>query len=69
MIYNFFDKKSSGVNISGGAVTRTNKSAIKSDFMSNQRPSDLACLAKGFDRPQKSAELHNQLLENLKNKK
>ena len=62
MIYNFFDKKSSGVNISGGAVTRTNKSAIKSDFMSNQRPSDLACLAKGFDRPQNSAELHKPII-------
>ena len=62
MIYNFFDKKSSGVNISGGAVTRTNKSAVKSDFMSNQRPSDLACLAKGFDRPQKSAELHKPII-------
>ena len=62
MIYNFFHKKSSGVNISGGAVTRTNKSAIKSDFMSNQRPSDLACLAKGFDRPQKSAELHKPII-------
>ena len=53
MAYNFFDKKSSGVNISGGAIVRINKFATKSDYMSNQRPSDLACFAKGFDRPQK----------------
>ena len=53
MAYNFFDKKFSGVNISGGAIVRINKFATKSDYMSNQRPSDLACFAKGFDRPQK----------------
>ena len=51
MVYSFFDKKSSGVNISDCTITRTNEPAIKSDFLSNHRCSDLACLAKGFDRP------------------
>ena len=35
MLYKFFDKKSSG-----GAVTRADKSAIKSEIMSNHHPLD-----------------------------
>ena len=63
MVYSFFDKKSSGVNISDCTITRTNESAIKSVFLSNHRCSDLACLAKGFDRPQKLAEeLHKVII-------
>ena len=50
----------------GGAITRRNKSAIIITFMSNQRPSDLACVVKDFDHTRKLA---NQLSENLKNKK
>ena len=48
-----------------------NKSAIKSEFMLNQHPSNLACLAKGFNRLQKFSQKNytNQLLENLKNEK
>ena len=41
MVYTFFDKKSFGVNTSGGAVTRANKSA-KSEVIPNQSPSDVA---------------------------
>ena len=33
----YFDKKSPGANTSGSAVTRSNKSAIKSEFMPNQK--------------------------------
>ena len=36
MVYKFFDKKSSGVNTSGGAVSRADKSAVKSEIMSKQ---------------------------------
>ena len=42
MVYKFSDKTSSGANTLGGAVTRANKSAIKSKIMPNQRPSNLA---------------------------
>ena len=35
VIYKSFDKKSSGANTSGGAVTGENKSAIKSELCQN----------------------------------
>ena len=35
MVYKFFEKKSSGANTSGGAVTRENKSAINSELCQN----------------------------------
>ena len=56
MVYNFFRKKSFGMNILDGTIIRRNKSAIKIKFMSNQRPSDLACVAKGFHPTRKLAE-------------
>ena len=56
MVYNFYHKKYFGANILGGAIIRRNKSAIKIKIMSNQRPSELACIAKGFERIRKLAE-------------
>ena len=44
------------MNILDGTIIRRNKSAIKIKFMSNQRPSDLACVAKGFHPTRKLAE-------------
>ena len=43
MIYNFFDKK-----VASGAVTRRNKSAIKSKNILTQRSPDIA---KGLHKP------------------
>ena len=63
MVCNFFHKKSFDTNILGDAIIRRNKSAIKIKFISNQRPSELACVAKGFDRTRKLAEeLHKQVI-------
>ena len=56
MIFNFFHKKSFGANILGGAITSKNKSTIKIKFMSNQHPSELAYVAKGFHRTEKLTE-------------
>ena len=70
MVYNFFHKKFFGSNILGGAITRRNKSAIKIKFMSTQQPSDLACVAKGFDRTRKLAEeLHKPIIRKLEKSK
>ena len=66
MVYNFFHKKSFGTNILGGAIICRNKSAIKIKFMSNQCPSELACVARGFNRSRKLAEeLHKQVIGKL----
>ena len=66
MVYNFFHKKSFGTNVLGGAIICRNKSAIKIKFMSNQCPSELACVAMGFDRSRKLAEeLHKQVIGKL----
>ena len=63
MVYNFFHKKSFGTNVLGGAIICRNKSAIKIKFISNQRPSEIACVATGFDRTRKLAEeLHKQVI-------
>ena len=43
MVYNFFDKK-----VASGAVTRRNKSAIKSKNILTQRSPDIA---KGLHKP------------------
>ena len=55
--YNFFDKKSSV-----GAVTRVGKSAIKSEIIPNQSPSDLAM-------QQLSEELRKLIFRKLRNGK
>ena len=70
IVCNFFHKKSFGANILGGAITRRNKSAIRIKFTSNQRPSELACVAKGFDSTRKLAEeLHKPAIRKLEKRK
>ena len=70
MVYNFYHKKSFGANILGGAIIRRNKSAIKIKIMSNQRPSELACIAKGFERIRKLAEeLHKPVIKKIEKRK
>ena len=70
MLYNFFHKKPSGANFSNGAIAYPNKSGIKSKIISNHPPSDLACVAKGFDRTQKLAEeLQNSIIRKFEKRK
>ena len=57
LVYKFFGKKSFGANTSGGAVTYAgsetitmlDKSAVDSEIMQNQHPSDLAHVVKVSD--------------------
>ena len=57
MVYKFVDKKSSL-----GSITRTDKSAVKSKIMANQHPSDLASVAKVYDRTLKLEEESYKLM-------
>ena len=50
VVYKSFDKDSSS-----GVITRANKSAIKTEIMPNQHPSNLARIAKISDRTQQLA--------------
>ena len=70
MLYNLFHKKSFDANILGGAIIRRNKSVIKIKFTSNQCASELACIAKVFDRTRKLVEqLHKPVLRKLEKRK
>ena len=70
MVYKFYHKKYFGANILGGAIIRRNKSAIKIKFTSNQRPSELVCVAKDFDGTRKLAEeLHKPVIRKLEKRK
>ena len=70
-VLHFFDKNTSGVNTSDVGVTRArsktlvprDRSAIECKIMTNQRPSDLACIAKVSDRVSQLAEgLHKPII-------
>ena len=55
MVYKFFDKKlTAGSNTLGGAVTRANKSAIKSKIVSNR---------------QLAEELHKHIIKKFENRR
>ena len=62
MVYTFSNRKSADSNISGGAVTHSNKSAIKSEILQNQHPMDLATR-------QLSEELHKTVIRKFEKKK
>ena len=59
MFHNFFDE-----NAFSGVVTHADKSANKSEIMTNQRPSDLFHIAKFSGRTQQiGEELHESVIK------